>query len=44
MGMKNAKSLKRALETFRRQHGREPSIEEFRMLVSGKITKKQKED
>jgi hypothetical protein len=39
MGMENARSLKNAIKTFFKDHGREPTMEEFRKMVSGETGK-----
>ncbi len=39
MGMVNAKKIRKALENFKKQHGREPSQEEFRDMLAGRLAK-----
>lgn len=43
MALVNGRSIRNALKIFMKEHGREPTIEEFVMLVSGNTTKKVKE-
>jgi hypothetical protein len=38
----NAKSIRNAMKTFFKENGRDPSLEEFRDMVTGKTTKKKK--
>jgi hypothetical protein len=40
MAMVNGRAIKNAIKVFFKENGRDPSLEEFRNMVTGKATKK----
>ena len=44
MACVNSKSIKNALKTFVKENGRDPSMEEFKKLITGRSGKKNEKE